>query len=171
MSDMLLKIHTSALDGLGDNPRPFGKWAALAAEDDYPDADLSEAEFCVQLAEDKDRGGALTALWARVLTAWDFAESPPWSPDTTARTAQRRIAVYHRLRIGDAMREALDVAVPVAEVPGATVIAREHTPWYTSERAKARSFYWQAYERTLRRKGWSETAIASLSFFSVAAPG
>lgn len=70
--------------------------------------------------------------------------------------------VYERLRFGSELCKALDEAVPVAKVPGATVITREFTPWYTPERAAARSLYWTAYERKLRDKGWSEAAIASL---------
>lgn len=159
---MLLEIHASALAGISTNPRHFEKWATVAADEDFPDADLSEAAFCTRLAEDESYGGTLTALWARSLTIWDFEEDPRWAPGVPARTDERRAAVYDRLRFGDDLRKALDMAVPVVHVPGATVIAREHTPWYTPERATARSFYWQAYEGTLRKKGWSEAAIASL---------
>lgn len=162
MSDALLEVHTSALAGMTARPRHFEKWAALAADEDFPDADLSEAAFCARLADDEAEGGALTALWARALTKWDFEEQPRWSPDTEARTDERRSAVYDRLRFGDDLRKVLSAAAPVAHVAPVTVIAREHTPWYGSERAAARSFYWTAYERKLREKGWSEAAIASL---------
>ncbi|GAA1181553.1 hypothetical protein F4556_005993 [Kitasatospora gansuensis] len=162
MTDTLLEIHTAALAGMTASPGAFGKWAGLVAEEDFPDADLSEATFCARLTEEGESGGALTALWARSLTAWDFADSPRWSPDTEPRTAERRSAAYDRLRFGDDIRKVLDSAVPVVRMAGTTVIAREHTPWYTPERAAARSFYWRAYEGKLRQKGWSEAAIASL---------
>ncbi|MGW5768437.1 Z1 domain-containing protein [Streptomyces longwoodensis] len=155
----LLDIHASALAGLGSNPRHFARWAALAADEDYPDADLSEALFYSYLVRGDE---ALTALWRRHLTAWDFAEGPHWAPDAPARTDERRAAVYDRLRFGSDVRKALDEVAPVAKLPGHTVITREFTPWYTPERAAARSFYWAAYERKLRAKGWSDAAIASL---------
>ncbi|MEU0058597.1 Z1 domain-containing protein [Streptomyces sp. NPDC006334] len=140
-------------------PKHFAKWAALAADEDHPDADLSEELFHTHLVNGDE---ALRALWSRHLTAWDFAEDPAWASATTARTDERRTAVYDRLRLGADLRKTLDDAVPVAKVPGSTVITRDFEPWYTPERASARSFYWTAYERKLRAKGWSDAAIASL---------
>ncbi|MGW5214627.1 Z1 domain-containing protein [Streptomyces sp. NPDC004051] len=158
-SGVLLDIHTSALAGMGSMPRHFERWAALAADDSYPDADLGEELFRSLLVSGDD---ALTSLWDRHLTAWDFAENPQWGADSSARTDERRAVIYERLRFGSELCKVLDEAVPVAKIPGATVITREFTPWYTPERAAARSFYWTAYERKLRDKGWPETAIASL---------
>jgi hypothetical protein len=158
-ADSLLEIHTSALAGMSKMPGHFERWAALAADEYYPDADLSEERFRLRLVNGDE---ALTALWSRHLTAWDFAENPQWACGTSARTEERRTAVYNRLRLGSDVRKALDNAVPVAKVPGATVITRKFTPWYTPEGAAARSFYWTSYEQKLRDKGWSDAAIASL---------
>ncbi|MFI8856887.1 Z1 domain-containing protein [Streptomyces prasinus] len=158
-SGVLLDIHTSALAGMGSMPRHFERWAALAADDSHPDADLGEELFRSLLMSGDE---ALTALWGRHLTSWDFAEDPQWGADTPARTDKRRAVVYERLRFGSELRKVLDETVPVAKVPGATVITREFTPWYTPERAAARSFYWTGYEQKLRDKGWPETAIAGL---------
>ncbi|MET9189919.1 Z1 domain-containing protein [Streptomyces tendae] len=156
---MLVDIHADALAGMSILPRPFKRWAELAAEDRQPDADLGEDLFRSLLISGNED---LIALWSRHLTAWDFAESPSWSEGSSARTEERRVVVYERLRFGNELRKALDEAVPVARIPGEIVITREFTPWYTLERATARSFYWTAYEQKLRDKGWSEAAIASL---------
>ncbi|MFF8634432.1 Z1 domain-containing protein [Streptomyces pilosus] len=158
-SGVLLDVHTSALAGMGSMPRHFERWAALAADDHHPDADLSEELFRSRLISGDE---ALISLWDRHLTAWDFAENPQWAEDSPARTDERRAVVYERLRFGTELCKALDEVVPVAKVPGATVITREFTPWYTPERAAARPFYWTAYERKLRDKGWPEAAISSL---------
>ncbi|MFJ2236809.1 Z1 domain-containing protein [Streptomyces sp. NPDC087859] len=158
-ADVLLDIHASALAGMASSPKHFERWAALAADEDHPDADLSEDRFHERLAGADE---ALTALWSRHLTAWDFAEDPQWALGTPARTDERRTVVYDRLRFGSDLRKALDNAVPVAKLPGPTVITREFTPWYTPERTAARSFYWKSYEGKLRAKGWSDAAIASL---------
>ncbi|MFE0454866.1 Z1 domain-containing protein [Streptomyces sp. NPDC058914] len=155
----LLEIHTHALAGMLNVPRHFARWAALAADEDHPDADLSEELFHTYLVNGDE---ALKALWSRHLTAWDFAEDPAWALGVPARTDERRTAVYDRLRFGSDVRKALDAVVPVAKVPGPTVITRSFTPWYTPERAAARSFYWTSYEQKLRAKGWSDAAIASL---------
>ncbi|MFE0960106.1 Z1 domain-containing protein [Streptomyces fungicidicus] len=155
---VLLDIHTSALAGMGSMPRRFERWAALAADDYHPDADLSEELFRSLLASDE----ALTALWSRHLTTWDFAENPDWGAGSQARTDERRVVVYERLGFASELCKALDEAAPVAKVPGATVITRDFIPWYTAERAATRPFYWTAYEQKLRNKGWPEAAIASL---------
>ncbi|MBO4258041.1 Z1 domain-containing protein [Streptomyces griseorubiginosus] len=158
-ANVLLDIHASALAGMAHSPKHFERWAALAADEDYPDADLSEERFhaCLVGADE-----ALTALWSRHLTAWDFAEEPQWALGAPARTDERRAVIYDRLRFGSDLRKALDHAVPVAKLPGPTVITREFTRWYTPERTAARSFYWKSYEEKLRDKGWSNAAIASL---------
>ncbi|MDQ0581253.1 Z1 domain-containing protein [Streptomyces rishiriensis] len=154
----LLEIHTSALAGMGNNPRNFVGWVNVAAED-HPDADLSEEFFYTRLVSGDE---ALRALWSRHLTAWDFAEAPKWASAIPARTDERRAAAYDRLQFGGDVRKALDAAAPVAKIPGPTVITRDFTPWYTPERCAARSFYWTAYEQKLRSKGWPEAAVASL---------
>ncbi len=159
MTHVLLEIHTSALAGMVNGPRQFARWAALAADEDHPDADLSEETFREHVAHGDEE---LKTLWKRHLTTWDFAESPTWSPDTAPHTDARRAAVYDRLRLGPDLRKALDCAAPVARVQSPTVITAEYIPWYTPERASARSFYWTAYERKLRAKGWPDEAVASL---------
>ncbi|CAM5340835.1 hypothetical protein GCM10010329_36420 [Streptomyces spiroverticillatus] len=159
MTHALLEIHTSALAGMVNGPRHFARWAALAADEDHPDADLTEETFRECLARGDEE---LKTLWKRHLTAWDFAESPAWSPDTAPHTDARRAAVHDRLRLGADLRKALDAAAPVARVQSPVIITDEYTPWYTPERASARSFYWTAYERKLRAKGWSDEAVASL---------
>ncbi|MEU9402290.1 Z1 domain-containing protein [Streptomyces sp. NPDC048242] len=158
-ASVLLEIHTSALAGMRTTPLKFASWAELAAAEYFSDADLSEVLFHDRLVEDD---AALVALWRRHLTAWDFAEQPRWAPDTQARSDERRAAVYDRLGFGGDVRKALDSVAPVAKIPGPTVITREFVPWYTSERASSRSFYWGSYEQKLRDKGWSDSAVASL---------
>ncbi|MFD8568240.1 Z1 domain-containing protein [Streptomyces sp. NPDC059639] len=157
--DALLQIHTNTLAGMGGTPRYFGKFAAFVADEDHPEEDLTEDTFRARLITGDER---LTSVWARHLNDWDFAQDAPWAPATRARTRARRDAVYEKLRLGVDLCKVLDTAVPVSEIPAPTVITREFTPWYTPERASARTFYWNAYESKLRAKGWSTEAIASL---------
>ncbi|MGW7209555.1 Z1 domain-containing protein [Streptomyces sp. NPDC054837] len=158
-ADVLLDIHASALAGMGNVPRHFARWAALAADEVHPESDLSEERFHEGLV---GSDGALATLWSRHLTSWDFADGTEWALGTPPRSDERRSVVYDRLKFGSDLRKALDNAVPVAKLPGPTVITREFTPWYTPERVTARSFYWPSYEGKLRAKGWSDAAIASL---------
>ncbi|SFQ04974.1 Z1 domain-containing protein [Actinomadura madurae] len=162
MTDALLNIHTDVLDGMRQSPRNFQEAARLVTEEDYPDTDLGEVAFRERLVKEDVSGGPLLARWRKALAEWDRAKEPRWAPETLPRTDSRRAAVYDRLRVGSALRKALTQAAPVDRGPGPTIIAHQHTPWYTPERAAARSFYWHAYEDMLKAKGWSENAIASL---------
>ncbi|MFC9670213.1 MULTISPECIES: Z1 domain-containing protein [unclassified Streptomyces] len=155
----LLQIHTNTLAGMGETPRHFGKFAAFVADEEHPDEDLTEETFRARLLKGDEQ---LTALWGRHLSGWDFAQAAAWADDTSPRTRARRDAAYDKLHLGTDLRKVLDTAMPVSEVPAPTVITKEFTPWYTPERAAARSFYWRAYEEKLRAKGWSAEAIASL---------
>ncbi|MET7715744.1 Z1 domain-containing protein [Streptomyces sp. NPDC005407] len=138
-------------------PKPFAKRAEIEA-DDFPDVDLAENTFRERLADESD---ALTVLWERKLTTWDFEEQAAWST-APARTDGRRSDAYDLLGFGDRLRKALDVTVRVSKLPRHTTITATFTPWYTKERAEARAFYWPAYEERLRTKGWSSEAIAGL---------
>lgn len=158
MPDVLVKIHAAALGGMLSGPKRFAKWAALAADDESPDADLSEETFQKHLTVE---GSSLTALWSRKLTKWDFEEQPSWST-APARTDERRSDVYRLLGLGAELRAVLSETVEISKEPRPAVISNGFTPWYTRERAESRAFYWPAYERLLRKKGWSDAAVAGL---------
>ncbi|MEU6666260.1 Z1 domain-containing protein [Streptomyces sp. NPDC046727] len=140
-------------------PKHFTKLAfALSDADEPSDTDMPRFHDRVLGA---DPGDELLALWRRKLTAWDFEQSPTWST-TAPRTPERRTEIYDKLAFGADLRKALDAAVPVHREPGPVTISREFQPWYTREHAANRSFYWTSYERLLRHKGWSDTAVAGL---------
>ncbi|MFF3301337.1 Z1 domain-containing protein [Streptomyces sp. NPDC002908] len=159
MTDNLFNLHGDVLAAMRRGPKSFAKLAFVLSDADEP-ADTYAGHF-------RDRimgagpGDELVALWHRTLTAWDLAEQADWS-DAPARTDARRSDTYDRLGFGADLRKALDQAVPVFKEPGATVISKEFTSWYSRDTAAARSFYWNSYERMLRRKGWSDAAVTGL---------
>ncbi|MFF3659003.1 Z1 domain-containing protein [Streptomyces olivochromogenes] len=155
----LHEIHSAALDGMTRGPRNFLKWAVLNAEENHPDADLSEETFRALLAAGD---AVLTELWSRKLTDWDFAKETRWDEATLARTEARRQHVYERLGFGSDVRKALDIAAPIDKEPGSDVITEQFTPWYTHERASQNAFYWPKYRDLLQQKGLSPAAIAHL---------
>ncbi|MFG2927027.1 Z1 domain-containing protein [Streptomyces achromogenes] len=140
-------------------PKNFAKLAFVLADAEEPvDADMDHFRDRILAA---GPGDELVALWRRKLTAWDFEQSPTWSV-TAPRTPERRADVYDKLAFDADLRKALDDAVPVHPEPGCVTISRDFQPWYTREQAANRSFYWSSYERLLRRKGWSDAAVAGL---------
>ncbi|MFI1187649.1 Z1 domain-containing protein [Streptomyces californicus] len=159
MTDHLLQLHGDVLAAMRRRPRNFAKLAFALAEDEEPTG-RDQDDFRDRVAS-AGAGDELTALWHRTLTGWDLAEQADWST-SPPRTDERRADAYDRLGFDTALRKALDHAVPVFKEPGPTVISTTPTWWYSRDTAAVRSFYWSAYERLLRRKGWSDAAVAGL---------
>lgn len=157
MNDNLLNLHIDALGAMSRGPKNFAKIAFAVSDAEEP-ADEDLYEFRELLL---DRQSDLAALWNQKLTSWDTAEIAPWS-NAPARSEQRRADAYTQLGFDDDVRKALDAAVPLVTGPQPVVISGDFQRWYSKEKAAAHTFYWSAYERVLRKKGWSETAIASL---------
>ncbi|WP_405712991.1 MULTISPECIES: Z1 domain-containing protein [unclassified Streptomyces] len=159
MTDHLFNLHGDVLGAMRRGPKHFTKLAFVLSEADEP-ADTELSHFRDRIAA-AGPGDELTALWHRTLTSWDLAEQADWST-APPRTDARRTDTYNRLGFGADLRKALDGAVPVFKEPGPTVISKEFTSWYSRDTAVARSFYWNSYEQLLRRKGWSDAAVAGL---------
>ncbi|MER5381432.1 Z1 domain-containing protein [Streptomyces sp. NPDC002688] len=158
-----LTLHKSALAGMQANrPKNLQRALAYQAEDEGPEAQAhaTETDFQTGLssAHSTDQ---LVELWRKQLTQWDYTEGPSWS-DTEPRTDERRIAVFDLLGLQDETRKHLSTLIPVPKAAGAVVISDDFTPWYTPQSQQGRSWYWPAYRHLLTRKGWPETAVASL---------
>ncbi|WP_405928601.1 Z1 domain-containing protein [Streptomyces griseus] len=159
MTDHLLQLHGDVLAAMRRGPRNFAKLAFVLAEDEEP-ADTDQGGFRDRVTA-AGAGDELTALWHRTLTGWDLAEQADWST-AAPRTDERRADAYDRLGFDTTLRKVLDHAVPVFREPGPTIISTTPTWWYSRDTAAVRSFYWSAYEQLLRRKGWSDAAVAGL---------
>ncbi|MFF3087354.1 Z1 domain-containing protein [Streptomyces nojiriensis] len=157
MTDALLEIHRSVLGSMTRGPKPFARRAETEAED-FPGVDLHDDTISKRLTDESD---ALTTLWEHRLTSWDFEEQAAWAT-APPRTDERRAEIYGHLGFEEGVRKALTAAAAVSKKPGHTTITADFTPWYTRERAAERAFYWTAYEKRLRDKGWSSEAIAGL---------
>ncbi|MGW6711623.1 Z1 domain-containing protein [Streptomyces globisporus] len=159
MTDHLLQLHGDVLAAMRRGPRNFAKLAFAFAEDEEP-TDTDQGDFRDRVTA-AGAGDELTALWHRTLTGWDLAEQADWST-APPRTDERRADAYDRLGFDTTLRKVLDHAVPVFKEPGPTIISTTPTWWYSRDTAAVRSFYWSAYEQLLRRKGWSDAAVAGL---------
>lgn len=157
-TDHLLNLHGDVLAAMRRGPKHFAKLAFVLAESDEPaDVDLSHFRDRLNTGDSE-----LIALWRRSLTAWDLDENAVWA-QTPARTDARRHEAYDKLAFGADLRKALDTSAPVFKEPGTVVISDEFQSWYSKDTAAPSSFYWTGYEKLLReKKGWGETAIATL---------
>ncbi|MFC9179286.1 Z1 domain-containing protein [Streptomyces globisporus] len=159
MTDHLLRLHGDVLAAMRRGPRNFAKLAFALADDEEP-TDTDQGGFRDRVTA-AGAGDELIALWHRTLTGWDLAEQAEWST-APPRTDERRADTYDRLGFEMTLRKVLDHAVPVFKEPGPTIISTTPTWWYSRDTAAVRSFYWSAYEQLLRRKGWSDAAVAGL---------
>ncbi|MFE5969449.1 Z1 domain-containing protein [Streptomyces sp. NPDC056463] len=157
MTEHLLNLHIDVLGAMSRGPKNFARVAFAVSEEEEPSDTHLELFHDTLLSGNSD----LKALWSRTLTAWDGAAEADWS-HALPSTEQRRADTYARLGFSDDLCKVLDATVPVDGGLRPVVISTKFQPWYTREKAAARAFYWSAYEKLLRDKGWSDAAVASL---------
>ncbi|WP_426270496.1 Z1 domain-containing protein [Dyella kyungheensis] len=112
-----------------------------------------------------DPNTPIHSIVASHIRQWDAADASGWTQDTYRLTPERRGLIFAKLKLGEAVAEALHVSVPIAKSFGeAVLIANEHRQWYTDQRKMlTRTYYWSRYERYLREQGsWDETATQVL---------
>lgn len=81
---------------------------------------------------------------------------------TPARTQERRAAIYTGLGLSEEVAAAFTRRVEVFEVQ-AIVISKKFEPWYSEERKRRTSVYWDDYEAYLSgTKKWPAASIVSL---------
>lgn len=98
------------------------------------------------------------------LTKWDTAADPSWSEGSAANTPERRRVVLDALKFSEDSQQQINHAFPF-NLAGAVVISgkpADWDPWYTTDPADQRSFYWDGYRSVLEGKGWSAQAVAEL---------
>ncbi|MBB5933760.1 Z1 domain-containing protein [Streptomyces zagrosensis] len=159
--DSTLRLHSIVLAALRQaGPQPLVGGLRYWSQGLAPEPDTTQEGFRDRLLGGY-AGHPLVELWRRAVTAWDFAQSPPWSAAGPCTDA-RRTDIYALLALDDETRKVLTELVPVAVADAPTVISTEFTPWYTPAAQQSRNWYWPAYERVLERKGWNAAALAAL---------
>ncbi|MDI2130880.1 Z1 domain-containing protein [Yinghuangia seranimata] len=158
MSDGLFDVYDQALTGMTKGPRGLAAVVSVFADDLPPGTDVGEAAVRARL-QSAGVADPLLDLWNRRLVDWDFATDAPWADDLPPRTLERRRRVYERLGLEDGSAEILDRLVPVSTLAGPTVISEDFEAWYRGDRD---GWYWSAYRRVLKEKGWADEAVAGL---------
>ena len=115
---------------------------------------LTEADLVALLTDDPN--DPVRVAFHILLAQWDAAQHAEWtrSPDgslTPPGSPPRRALVMRLLGLGADAVERLDTTFPIRS--GGTIVISEEPedwePWYTSERAASRAFYWPAYRALL----------------------
>jgi hypothetical protein len=126
----------------------------------------SEVKLVDLLTEGDSNSPAKTQFRIRV-SQWDAADAEEWTADddgaTLPNTTERRTLIYRLLEVDPEYWPRLDAEYP-RDLAGAIVISAEQPwdPWYTDQRRRQHSFYWDSYQRVLDGKGWLAGPIAKL---------
>lgn len=120
---------------------------------------------------DPDVNDPLRISFHILLSRWDSADDIDWAvtedgEPTQPGTPERRALVLAALGLSPDSVTRVDSFFPV-HGSDTVVIAEESpewTPWYTPERAKERTFYWDAYRGVLEADHWDPYAIDRLDF-------
>lgn len=110
-----------------------------------------------------DKATQVRSAAASAFQHWDAEPTPVWAPGTSPKTAQRRHLIYALLDIPGEAFAHLDAAIPVDDGLVVITAPQPWDPWYTAERRRERTFYWDAYQRVLATSGWNSVAVSKLS--------
>ena len=157
MSDVLSSAVVRVVKGLKDYP-PEPLLDEVNHQLKKSGESLSEDELVDLLTAADPNEPARMNLHIQ-LARWDNAEPEPWvrrddGSLTLAGTPARRELVLSMLAFGAAAAERINATFPV-HGSDTVVIADEPEdwdPWYTTERAAERHFYWDAYRGVLEKK-------------------
>lgn len=164
MTDPYTEAIVGVVRGMSKgNPKPMLKRVQFELEDAEITDKFTEAEL-VELLTSTDLNEPARYEFHIQLTRWDTAPDPMWSTDTGPNAPERRRAILDALGFSSESQEQINHAFPVS-LTGTVVISgkpADWDPWYTSDVAAQRSFYWDGYAGVLQGKGWSAHAIAQL---------
>lgn len=157
MSDVLSSAVVRVVKGLKDYP-PEPLLDEVNHQLKKSGESLTEAEL-VELLTDPDPNAPARMNLHIQLARWDNAEPEEWvrradGSLTLAGTPARRALVLSLLALGEEAAERINATFPVHGTD-TVVIADEPEdwdPWYTTERAAERHFYWDAYRGVLEKK-------------------
>lgn len=155
---MIFDIVDGALGGMRKGPRPLYRSLEFSAD---AITGTFEHEQVLRHLKDAPPGDDTAGLVRVALARWDN-DAEDWTAGTPKNAEERRRLIYAMLELNDDWVALFDEQFPFRPVEQPTVIAVEHTPWYTDEVRRARNYYWNAYERHLRRQGWAEESLRQL---------
>lgn len=160
-SETRVKLHRQALAGMQESrPKDLLRALSFYAGDETPPVEVDPRDFQDALQRTSPADGLLE-LWRRYLAQWDAQTDPAWS-SARAKSGERRAEVMRLLGLDGETAQLLTDLLPVTTEPSATVISREHVPWYTDERRKTYEWYWPRYRQLLLEKGWPAESVAGL---------
>ncbi|MBI1406022.1 MAG: endonuclease [Caulobacter sp.] len=158
---MMFDVLNSALNAMTRGPRAFEATLDFAASTIVDNADDFSAAGLLAHLKTTNPGDDALGVLRRKLGQWDNEEGS-WAGDTERNTAERREAIYAKLSLSTDWIALCDDRLPFHPLERATVIATEHTRWYSPEVREARAFYWPHYVEQLKNQGWIDDSLTQL---------
>ncbi|MBO9712474.1 Z1 domain-containing protein [Sphingomonas sp.] len=159
---MLFDALNGALQVMQKGPKPLERSLSLSAQaNDYDPASCTVAALKDYLRS-ASAGDEIANVFRRALAAWDNESTAEWAADTERNSETRRARIYEALGLDDDFKALCDAKFPFQKLDAPVVIATEHTPWYTDQIRRSRSFYWNAYVGHLAAQGWPEDSVRQL---------
>lgn len=156
----MFEILNAALAGMTSGPRKLIRTLEFVAEESPSGASFDSANLLRMLRE-AGPGDDLLGLLRRKLAKWDN-ENADWGDKTPVNTEARRALIYARLGLDADWIALADERLPFQPLTRPTIIAAEHSQWYTPAIRMGRSYYWSRYAEQLAVQGWAEDSILQL---------
>jgi hypothetical protein len=109
-------IMRTAFNSLPNGPRSLEKATVNAA--DLEDCTLGDGDLELLLASivGDDPSAEPRLKFERALHEWDYVENADWTEGTDRNTAERRRAIYRRLRLSNDLSARADDLIPVFQL-------------------------------------------------------
>ena len=151
MSDKPANLYKTLLNNLADDE--FG----AVVEKDWP--------VLEKLILSSDPNEVARLHFGDLLRKWDNARDMEWVGHTKRNTQERRDLIYRLLGVDLRLQARISGTLPFCTVPEPLVVSDEYPDWYKPEAIGEDSptgFYWRAYKRYLRGKGWPDQSLTAL---------
>ncbi|AJE32699.1 endonuclease [Corynebacterium humireducens NBRC 106098 = DSM 45392] len=135
------------------------KHGILATLEFNGDLDVSPEELDSFIIDTSDE--EIQPLISFIVAAWDAdAKNVTPQPESAPKTPERMAWVLDRLGISH-LAEAIEKRLPNPEPM--VIVEEDFRDWYTPEREKAHSSYWDDYAKMLSRNGWDAVSVDTVS--------
>lgn len=114
----------------------------------------------VDILTDPNVNGPERTDFKLLLAKWDASPDEDWIGLTEPGTTERRALINELLGLSAAAATAIDATHPPILSQDVFIADTDWDPWYTPERRRQHSFYWDAYSKVLKTKLDSDAVAA-----------
>lgn len=120
-----------------------------------------DESLLVDILTDPNVNGPERTDFKLLIAKWDAATDEAWIAQTEAGTVERRSLINSSLKFGQEASDRINSAHPAILSQDVFIADTDWDPWYTPERRREHSFYWDSYSKVLNNK-LDEAAITAI---------